>query len=134
MVLAYTPEKKFVCILRTYLLQTTPEWGFPEEMYHDKEFLEEVEEPFIYYVTGKKKLTQITLVCYNHSRKEEDTMLIGVKYLKKDREMSPREYTYFCGLQDLEIGDLVNAETVLLAVVKTIPPKSYYIGVLAYLS
>jgi len=39
-------------------------------------------------------------------------MLIGVKYLKKDREMSPREYTYFCGLQDLEIGDLVNAETV----------------------
>ena len=55
MVLVYTPKNKHVYILRTYLLQTTPEWGFPEEMYHDKEFLEEVEEPFTYYVTRKKK-------------------------------------------------------------------------------
>jgi len=57
MVLVYAPKEKHTRIVRSYLQHTTPEWDFPEELYRDKEFLKEVEEPFIYYVTGKKKLT-----------------------------------------------------------------------------
>ena len=39
-------------------------------------------------------------------------MLIGVKYLQKDKTVSPREYTYFCDIVDVQIGDILNAETV----------------------